>query len=91
MDSRQEHIMTQYLITCRSLTSAQKTAQLLERNGISAVVIKAPQGLSSAGCGYAVSVYKNISYAPSLLRSARLMQGKVFERQANGVYTEALI
>ncbi len=81
--------MSQYLITCRSLTSAQKTAQLLERNGISAVVIKAPQGLSSAGCGYAVSVYRNISYAVSLLKNSKLLNGKVFERQANGAYREA--
>ena len=36
----------QYLIMCRSLTSAQKSAALLERKGISASVIKAPQGLS---------------------------------------------
>lgn len=81
--------MSQYLITCRSLTSAQKTAQLLERNGISALVIKAPQGLSSAGCGYAVSIYRNVSYAVSLLRSARLLNGRVFEKQANGAYREA--
>ena len=81
--------MSQYLITCRSLTSAQKTAQLLERNGISALVIKAPQGLSSAGCGYAVSIYRNVSYAVSLLKSARLLNGRVFEKQTNGAYREA--
>lgn len=81
--------MSQFLITCRSLTSAQKTAQLLERNGISALVIKAPQGLSSAGCGYAVSIYRNVSYAVSLLKSARLLNGRVFEKQANGAYMEA--
>lgn len=83
--------MNQYLITCRSLTSAQKTAQLLERNGINSTVIKAPQGLSNAGCGYAVSVYRNISYAVSLLRSARLLNGKVFEKQENGAYRELLL
>lgn len=80
--------MTQYLITCRSLTSAQKTAQLLERNGISTAVVKAPQGLSSAGCGYAVTVYKNISYALNLIKSAALFNGKVFEKQAGGTYRE---
>lgn len=83
--------MNQYLITCRSLTSAQKAAQLLERNGINSLVIKAPQGLSNAGCGYAVSVYRNISYAVSLLRSARLLSGKVFEKQENGAYKELML
>ena len=83
--------MNQYLITCRSLTSAQKTAQLLERNGINSLVIKAPQGLSNAGCGYAVSIYRNISYAVSLLRSARILNGKVFEKQATGAYKEMLL
>ena len=46
--------MTQYLLMCRSLTYAQKSVKLLERSGITAAVVKAPQGLSSSGCGYAV-------------------------------------
>ena len=45
--------MTQYLLMCRSLTYAQKSVKLLERSGITAAVVKAPQGLSSSGCGYA--------------------------------------
>jgi len=80
--------MTQYLITCRSLTYAQKTAQLLERNGINAAVVKTPQGLSSAGCGYAVSIYKNLPSALSLLKSANMLSGKLFERQPNGSFVE---
>ena len=41
--------MTQYLLMCRSLTYAQKSVKLLERSGITAAVVKAPQGLSSSG------------------------------------------
>ena len=80
--------MPQYLIMCRSLTGAQKTSQILERNGITAVVVKAPQGLSTGGCGYAVSIRRNIEYAVSLVSNARLLQGKVFKKQADGGYTE---
>ena len=36
--------MMQYLIMCRSMTYAQRSAALLERSGISAKVVKAPQG-----------------------------------------------
>ncbi len=46
---RGEKVMTQYLLMCRSLTYAQKSVKLLERSGITAAVVKAPQGLSSSG------------------------------------------
>ena len=48
----------QYLIMCRSLTWAQRSAALLERGGITASVVKAPQGLSPSGCAYANSMYR---------------------------------
>ena len=50
--------MTQYLIMCRSLTYAQRAQKQLESLGITANVVKAPQGLNTSGCGYAVSVYR---------------------------------
>ena len=59
--------MTQYLIMCRSLTKAQSSAKLLERAGITAAVVKAPQNLSSGGCGYAVSLHRKFDEAVSLL------------------------
>ena len=34
-----------YLIMCKSLTNAQRAALLLERRGIGAAVVKAPQSL----------------------------------------------
>lgn len=80
--------MTQYLISCRSLTKAQKSVQLLERNGISAVLVKIPQGLSSSGCGYAVSIYRNVNQALAILKSSNLLNGKLFERQSGGGYRE---
>ena len=42
----------QILIMCRSLTRAQRSELLLERRGIGASVVKAPQALRENGCGY---------------------------------------
>ena len=48
--------MVYYLITCRSLTYAQKAARALERAGITASIMRTPQGLSREGCSYCVKV-----------------------------------
>ena len=78
----------QYLIMCRSLTNAQRAAALLERKGISAAIIKAPQGLSTSGCGYALSLYRYFDEASVLLKSNRLLMGKRFVRNSEGEYLE---
>ena len=78
----------QYLIMCRSLTNAQRASALLERKGISAAVIKAPQGLSSGGCGYALSLYRRFEEATNILRYNNLLSGKRFRRLDNGEYAE---
>lgn len=43
------------LIMCRSLTYAQRSSQVLERAGITATVLKAPQSVSKTGCTYCVN------------------------------------
>ena len=48
--------MSYYLLMCRSLTYAQRTARILERYGITAIVTKGPQGLSAEGCAYCVKI-----------------------------------
>ncbi len=78
-----------YLIMCRSLTTAQRAALLLERRGISAAVIKAPQYLRQNGCGYAVSLYRQLGEAVALLREAKLLTGKIYLRNEDGSYREA--
>ena len=78
----------QYLIMCRSLTNAQRSAAILERKGISASVIKAPQGISTSGCGYALSLYRFFGEACSILRSQKLLNGKCFVRLENDRYEE---
>lgn len=78
----------QYLIMCRSLTNAQKASAFLERKGISAAIIKAPQGLSSSGCAYALSLHRRFEEASRLLRSNNMLSGKRYMRYQNGEYME---
>lgn len=78
--------MMQYLIMCRSLTWAQRSAALLERNGITAAVVKAPQGLRTSGCGYAISLYRHFEEARNLLVKNNMINGKIFRRMENGEY-----
>lgn len=79
--------MSQYLITCRSLTSAQKCLRLLERYGISSSVIKAPQELTGRGCTYALGLNRDIEKAERLLLKNNLLTGKIFVNRG-GNYTE---
>ena len=77
-----------YLVMCKSLTTAQRGALLLERHGISASVVKAPQHLRGSGSGYALSLYRNLEEAVMTLRNARLLTGKIYCRLDNGEYQE---
>ena len=78
----------QYLIMCRSLTSAQRASLFLERKGINTSIIKAPQGLSTSGCAYALSLYRRFEEASHLLKNNGLLSGKRFVKLENGDYSE---
>lgn len=80
--------MTQYLIMCPSLTAAQRAQKLLERSGIYAALVKAPQGLNTLGCGYSLSLYKNFAESVSILKKNGMLKGKLFSREQNGDYVE---
>lgn len=81
--------MLQYLIMCRSLTYAQKTARTLERLGITAVVTRAPQGTAGQGCAYCVRVAeRNLTFSLNALKSAGLGPGKVYLQTAGGEVNE---
>ena len=80
--------MTQYLIICPSLTYAQRSQKLLERNGIFSNLIKAPHGLSTMGCGYALSLYKGLGEAVGVLKKNNMLKGKLFLRNEKQEYEE---
>lgn len=80
--------MTQYLIMCRSLTNAQKTARALERSGFTAPIVKAPQILTTGGCGYAVSIRTKLDEARQILKKLDIPFGKIYMRSDDGEYSE---
>ena len=77
-----------YLILCLSMTHAQRSQRLLEKNGIVSGLIKAPLTLTQSGCGYALSLRRHVPEALRLLKAAGMLKGKVFG-YADGMWSEA--
>ena len=81
--------MLYYLIVCRSLTYAQRTAAALERVGISARTLRSPKSISGEGCSHCVRIARrDLDGALMVLRQARLEPKRVFAAQSDGSYTE---
>lgn len=80
--------MTQYWISFRSITHAQRAVRLLERDGITATASRAPQGLNPKGCGYAVVIRKRLDDAVRIITGAGLTHGRLWERQESGEFRE---
>ena len=68
------------LIMCRSLTNAQRSAQVLERAGITATVRKAPQSISGDD--------SRRRRALEVLERASLRTGKIYLLEADGALRE---
>ncbi len=49
-----------YLLLCRSLTYAQRSQKLLERNGMTASIVKAPRDVAVNGCSYCLRIQPRI-------------------------------
>ena len=74
--------MVHYLISCRSLTWAQRMGRTLERAGITATTIKAPRSVAPHGCGYCLRVTeRNLPQALTVLRQAGFDKSKVIVYQ----------
>ena len=81
--------MVYYLIICRSLTYAQRTAQVLERAGITAHILRSPRSVSGEGCSHAVKVSeRNLADALAILGRVGLPPKRVFIQAADGGYNE---
>lgn len=78
--------MEEYLITARSVTHAQRMAQLLERTGVRAALARTPVGLTGKGCGYVLRLRgrTRVEAALRLLRQAGFAPVQVFVRQDDG-------
>ncbi len=84
--------MVNYLIICRSLTYAQRTASVLERAGVRAHILRAPKSIDGEGCSHAVKVSeRNLSLALTLLAREGLSPRRVYIISADGTYNEVFL
>lgn len=71
------------ILMCRSLTTAQKAARLIQSRGIFAVVTKAPQSANPGGCTYGVKVtVRSLDAASEILADAGIEILKTLELPA---------
>lgn len=81
--------MVHYLIVCRSLTYAQRSASVLERAGITARILRAPRSIAGEGCSHAVKVSeRRLADALVLLNRAQLKPKRVYISESDGSYRE---
>lgn len=81
--------MVYYLIICRSLTYAQRTAQVLERAGISAHILRSPKAIVGEGCGYSVKISeRNLTDSMIILNRVGLPPRQIFIMASDGSYKE---
>ena len=84
--------MVYYLIVCRSLTYAPRTAAVWERVGITAHILRSPKVIAGEGCGYSVKVaQRNLSDALRILVQAGFGPKRVFIMESAGSYKEVLL
>ena len=79
------------ILLCRSLTTSQKAARLLQSRGIFAAVTKAPQSANPGGCTYGVKIAgRNLAAAAEALQAAGIRIEKTLQlpdRMGYGVAT----
>ena len=81
--------MVSYLILCRSLTYAQRTARILEREGIHGSVVRLPRSISSEGCGYCVRISERwLVAALTVLKREGMGPKQVYMEQEDHTYSE---
>lgn len=81
--------MVYYLIVCRSLTYAQRTAKVLERAGITSYIIRTPKNIAKEGCGHGVKVaQKNLDMALVHLKRAELSPKQLYITFGDNSYRE---
>lgn len=81
--------MVYYLIVCRSLTYAQRTALALERAGITAHILRSPKIISGTGCSYSVKIsQRSLSSGLVVLNKVGLTPERVYITSGDGSYRE---
>ena len=81
--------MIYYLILCRSLTYAQRTAKALERAGISAHILRSPKSIAGDGCSHSVKIsQRNLTDSLTVLHRAGLSPLRLYMISGDGSYKE---
>ena len=81
--------MLYYLIICRSLTYAQRTASALERAGITGHILRSPKSIAVDGCSHSVRIpHRTLAEALDILRRADLYPKHVYIAEGDAVYRE---
>ena len=84
--------MVYYLIVCRSLTYAQRTASALERAGITAYILRSPRIIAGEGCSHSVKVSeRNLVRALLVLERVGLSPRRIYIISGDGGYKEVLL
>lgn len=84
--------MVYYLIICRSLTYAQRTATALERAGITAHILRSPKSIAPTGCSHGVKIaQRNLTEGLAVLGRVGLTPKRVFITSSDGSYKEVLL
>lgn len=81
--------MTYYLVVCRSLTYAQRTAKFLERAGITAHILRSPKSIAGEGCSHSVKIsQRNLTDALTILHQVGLSPLRLYMIAGDGSYKE---
>ena len=81
--------MLYYLIVCRSLTYAQRTAAALERAGITAHILRSPKSIAGEGCSHSVKLsQRRLATALRVLHRVGLEPRRILITAGDGSYRE---
>lgn len=81
--------MLYYLIVCRSLTYAQRTAAALERAGITAHILRSPKSIAGEGCSHSVKLsQRRLATALRVLHRVGLEPRRIFITAGDRSYRE---
>ena len=84
--------MVYYLIVCRSLTYAQRTAGPLGGAGITAYILRSPRIIAGEGCSHSVKVSeRNLARALLVLERVGLSPRRIYIISGDGGYKEVLL
>lgn len=82
---------TEYCLSFRSVTYAQRAKRILDGAGIFCYLHRAPSALAAGGCGYCVSLRKDVQLGVQLLKAAGIPYSRIFGKMAAGEYQEAAL